>query len=227
VDDSTGSVVLAEAGAELARLWHEVVGAERLDLEAAEGTVRDRMLAIGARLLEAGVAARGAGKTGPRQPCACGGVAGFEGYRRKEVQTVAGWIAVRRAYYRCPGCGRGHCPLDAGLGLARDSLSPGVRRLAGRLGALLPFAEAARTLAETARVRLSASTVRTVTEAVGARRERVLAAEIAAAWAAGLAPVTGPAPDRLYVAMDGIRILGTDGAGREVKVGTVVPVRGR
>jgi hypothetical protein len=226
VDDSTGSAVLAEVGAEVARLWEELVGADRLDLEAAEGTVRDRMLALGARVLEAGVAARGAGKTGARQPCDCGGAAGFEGYRPKGVQTVVGWVTVRRAYYHCPRCGRGHCPLDAALGLGRDSLSPGVRRLTGRLGALLPFAEAARTLAETARVRLSASTVRGVTEAVGARREAQLAGEIAAAWADGLPPASGPAPGRLYVAMDGIRILGADGAGREVKVGTVVPVRG-
>ena len=35
----------------------------------------------------------------------------------------------------------------------------------------------------------------------------------------------GEPPARLYVAMDGIRILGTDGTGREVKVGVVVPVR--
>ena len=148
-----------------------MVAAVEVDLEAAEAAVRDGVLAIGARLLEAGVAARGTGKAGPRRPCPCGGAARFEGYRAKEVQTVVGWITVRRAYYACAACGHGHCPLDAALGLRRDSLSPGVRRLAGRFGALLPFAEAARTLAETARVRLSASTVRTVTEAVGARRE--------------------------------------------------------
>jgi hypothetical protein len=142
------------------------------------------------------------------------------------VQTVVGWITLRRAYYHCPRCGHGHCPLDAVLGLARDSLSPGLRRLTGRFGALLPFAEAARSLAAAARVQLSASTVRTVTEAAGARREGEVAAAIAAAWTQGLPPAPGAPPQRLYVAMDGIRILGTDGAGREVKVGIVVPVQG-
>jgi hypothetical protein len=225
VDDSTRSVVLAALSADLAHLWDEVVGAEDLELETAEGTVRAGVLAIGARLLEAGLAARGSGKSGPRRPCPCAATATFEGYRRKGVQTVVGWITVRRAYYACLTCGQGHCPLDAALGLARDSLSPGVRRLAGRCGALLPFAEAARTLAETALVQLSPSTVRTVTEAVGARREAELAGEIAAAWTTGL-PSVAAAPERLYVAMDGIRILGTDGTGREVKVGVVVPVRG-
>jgi hypothetical protein len=227
VDDSTRTAVLAELGDELARLWADLVGAEDPALETAEGTVRTGVLALGARLLEASLAARGTGKAGARIGCECGGTAGFEGYRRKGVQTVVGWVTMRRAYYVCAECGQGGCPLDGRLGLARDSHSPGVRRLASRCGARLPFAEAARTLAETSAViHLSPSTLRTLTEAVGAQREQETAARIAAAWAEGLPPAAGPAPDRLYVAMDGVRILGTDGTGREVKVGVVVPVRG-
>ncbi|MDQ2652936.1 MAG: ISKra4 family transposase [Chloroflexota bacterium] len=225
MDDSTGSAVLAAASAELAALWERVVRAEASSLETAEQTMRDGVLAIGAQVLAAAVAQRGTGKAGPRMACSCGGAARFEGYRGKDVQTLVGWITIRRAYYVCGTCGQGCCPLDAALGLRRDSLSPGVRRLTGRLGAVLPFAEAARTLHETARVQLSASTVRTITEAVGARREQALATEIAVAWAQGLPPARGVPPDRLYVAMDGVRILGTDGAGREVKVGVVVPVQ--
>lgn len=224
MDDSTRSAVLTALGADLAGLWEEVTGAEAIKLETAEATVRERVLAIGARLLEAAVAARGTGKAGPRLACACGGAATCEGYRTKGVQTLVGWITVRRAYYVCPACRQGRCPLDATLGLARDSHSPGVRRLACRFGALLPFAEAADSLDEAARVRLSAGTVRYLTEAVGARREAAVAAEIATAWRQGLEPVAGAPPPRLYVAMDGIRILGTDGGGREVKVGVVMPV---
>lgn len=227
MDDSTRPAVLEALGADLERLWGELNGGEDVDLAAAEATVRDGVLALGARLLEAHVAARGTGKAGPRHACACGGAAGFEGYRRKQVQTVLGWITIRRAYYACATCGHGHCPLDALLGVGRDSHSPGVRRLAGRFGARLPFAQAATDLAAaTATVRLSPSTVRALTEAAGARRERTLAAEIAAAWQHGLPPAPGAPPTRLYVAMDGVRILGTDGAGREVKVGVVVPVHG-
>jgi hypothetical protein len=225
VDGSTHAVLEA-LGADLARLWEDVARAELVDLETAEGMVRDGVLAIGARLLEAAVAARGPGKSGPRRACPCGGSAGFEGYRPKGVQTLVGWITVRRAYYLCATCGHGCCPVDAVLGLGQDSPSPGVRRLACRLGAQLPFATAADDLAEAARVHLSASTVRRLTETVGARREAALSAEIAAAWAQGLPPATSVPPARLYVAMDGVRILGTDGAGREVKVGIVVPVRG-
>jgi hypothetical protein len=217
--------VVEELGSAVVHLWHEVTSTEAIDLETAEATVRDGMLAIGARLLSAAVATQGTGKTGAQRRCACGGQAVFEGYRVKQVQTVVGWITMRRAYYTCPACGHGHCPRDTALGVARDSLSPGVRRLAGRFGALLPFAEAADSLVEAARVRLSAGTVRTVTEAVGARREQELAAAITAAWAQGLPPAAGIPPARVYVAMDGVRILGTDGGGREVKVGVVQPVR--
>jgi hypothetical protein len=217
--------VLEAVRADLDRLWDELVGAATGDLETAEGTVREGVLAIGARLLAASVAARGTGKTGPCRPCPCGGTAVCEGYRAKGVQTVVGWITIRRAYYACSGCGHGHCPLDGALGLARDSQSPGVRRLAVRFGARLPFAEAAASLAEAAgAIRLSASTVRTITEAVGAQREQAVAAEIAVAWTHGLPAVRGAPPARLYVAMDGVRILSTDGTGREVKVGVVQPV---
>ena len=228
MDDSMGSAVLEAVQADLAAVWAAVVSAEAGDLERAEHTVRDGMLAIGTRLLEAGLAARGTGKDGPRRPCGCGAAAVCEGYRAKRVQTVVGWITIRRAYYACPGCGHGHCPLDAALGLDRDSHSPGVRRLACRFGGRLPFAEAAASLAEAAgAIRLSASTVRTITEDVGAHREAEQAAAIAAAWTQGLPPVPGAPPERLYVAMDGVRILGGDGAGHEVKVGVVVPVRRR
>jgi hypothetical protein len=225
VDDSTRTTVLAALGTDLASVWDAVIGAGAVDLELAEGLVRDGMLAIGARLLAAGVAARGTGKAGARRACGCGGEAVCEGYRLKGVQTVVGWITVRRAYYACPACGHGHCPLDTALGLHRDSLSPGTRRLVCRFGALLPFAEAAHSLWESARLPLSASTVRAVTEAAGARREQDLAATISAAWTHGLPLATGTPADRLYVALDGVRILGTDGAGREIKVGVVQPVR--
>jgi hypothetical protein len=228
VDDSTRQSVLAAVQEDLERLWDDLVAAEAGDLATAEEVVRTGVLAIGARLLEAGVAARGTGKAGAQVPCACGGRAVFTRYRSKQVQTLVGWITVRRAAYTCPHCGRGRCPLDTRLGLARDSVSPAVRRLACRFGAQQPFAQAAVDLtAATGVVHLSASTLRTLTETVGARREAEVAAEIDAAWTRGVPLATGPAPERLYVAMDGVFILGTDGTGREVKVGVVLPVRRR
>jgi hypothetical protein len=223
VDDSTTPAVLADVQVELRELLSGLIAAADLNLGTAERAVRDGMLAIGARVLAAGLAARGTGKDGPILTCVCGAAATCEGYRTKEVQTLVGWIRVRRAYYWCADCGRGWCPLDAMLGLSRTSHSAGVRRAIGRLGALLPFAQAADTLAEVAGVQTSASTVRAVTEAIGTRREEEVAQAVTDAWRDGVPPAQGPVPARLYVAMDGVRILEVGGEGKEAKVGVVRP----
>ena len=223
MDDSTRPAVLAALHREVTALLEWVEETAALDLAAAEARVRDGVRALGARLLGAGLAARGAGQEGPRRPCACGGQAAFEGYRAKEVQTLVGWITLRRAYYHCAACGRGQAPLAGRLGLARDSHSPGVRRRLGRFGARLPFAQAAEELAEAAGVRTSPSTVRVVTEAIGARREAELEAAALAAWRDGLPPSEAKAPDRLYVALDGPLVPAIGGQHREAKVGVVRP----
>lgn len=227
MDDSMRRALFDDIVAEADALLTWVATATGVDLATAEQRARTVALALGARLLAVGLAARGTGKAGPRIGCGCGcgGAARFEGYRAKGVQTLVGWVSVRRAYYACPHCGHGTCPLDASLGLERDSHSPTVRRLAAEFGALLPFAPAAAALAETAGVRLSASSVRAVTEAVGMRREQELSAAVARAWTRGVAATSEPAPDRLYVAMDGVIVPSTSGEGKEVKVGVVLPVQ--
>jgi len=143
--------VLAEVQAELAARLGWLGAAAGLDLAVAEGAVRERVPAVGARLLEAGLASPGAGEAGPRGPCRCGAEAGFEGYRPKGVRTPLGWVAVRRAHDACPGGGHGRCPLDAELGPGRDGPSPGGRSPACRFGALPPSAPAAAALAEEGR----------------------------------------------------------------------------
>ena len=99
MDDSTRPAVLAALHAEVAALLAWVEGAPGLDLATAERRVRDAVRALGARLLEAGLAARGTGKAGPRVACACGGATGLEGYRPKGAQTLVGWGTLRRAHY--------------------------------------------------------------------------------------------------------------------------------
>lgn len=224
MDDTTRLALLEAAQAELSALLERLVGPAPLALAEAEREVRATVQAVGARLLEGAVALGGTGRSGPWQPCGCGGAARYRGERGRDVQTLVGWIRVRRAYYHCPGCRRGWCPLDRALGIGRDSHGPGVRALAVRLGALLPFAPAAAVLAETTGATVSAATVRTLTEAAGRRRDGAVSAAVAQAWQHGAPPAAGPAPARLVVAMDGVRILGRDGGGREVKVGVVRPL---
>ena len=222
-DDTTRTQIVAAAQAELAQLVGELLDAPAMDLATAERLTLERVRGLGARLLEHSLSARGAGKSAPRLPCACGGAATCAGYRPKDIQTVVGWITLRRAYYHSAACGLRQLPLDQHLGLVRDSHSPGVRRLASQFGALLPFAQAAATLADAAAIHLSPSTVRVVSEAVGARRDADLRQQVARAWQDGLPADTGPRSARLYIAMDGVRIMSTSGDGKEAKVGVVRP----
>lgn len=85
----------------------------------------------------------------------------------KALQTHLSWISVTRPSYAYPDCGTRTIPRDAPVGLTRDSRSPGERRLTSPFGALPPFAPAVTMLAEADGIHLSASTVRTITEAVG------------------------------------------------------------
>lgn len=222
MDNSTIPAVLDTLHAELADLITMLADTPELDLGTAETATLIAMRQIGARVLEVGLAAR-AVKLGRDCPV-CGAQMDAEGRRAKQVQTLVGWITVRRSYRRCPSCQLATCPVDTALGLRRDSHSPGVRRLASRFGAVLPFAAAAATLAEAAGIQLSPCTVRTITEGVGSACEASLQAQIAAAWSDGWHPARVPVPDRCYVAMDGVRILGTDGQGREIKLGRVLPI---
>ena len=104
-DDTTRAQIVAAVQQEIEQLVADLLLTAQLDLATAESLTRERLRAVGARLLEESLAARGTGKTGGREPCACGGTATFEGYRSKDVQTVVGWIRLRRAYYHCRGCG--------------------------------------------------------------------------------------------------------------------------
>ncbi len=51
----------------------------------------------------------------------CQDDARFVGRRGKQVVSLLGELRLRRCYYHCPQCGRGHLPWDAELGLAASA----------------------------------------------------------------------------------------------------------
>jgi hypothetical protein len=94
---------------------------------------------------------------------------------------------VRRAYYHCTACRKGHCPVEAAFGLGAAGLTAGAEQLAVLLGTTASFAEAAeRLLPKAAGLRLAESTIERATEAAGDRLGRALAAGetfgVAADW---------------------------------------------
>lgn len=187
----------------MAELAARSLGSAGEALETVELAIRTAVLQLGCSLLERLLSAD-TGHRGPRMDCGKGHQAGFAAYRVKNINTVLGRIAIRRAYYHCRACGQGIVPRDDELGVTGVSLSPGLRKMTARAAAAQPFAKATGLLADLAGVSLSVKRVERAAEADGAAAEQRIRTE-SRAIADGSVPVLPPAtpPDKLYVAVDG------------------------
>jgi hypothetical protein len=102
----------------------------------------------------------------------CGQAIPYVRWRPAQLRTLFGGMEVKRAYYLCPGCHQGCCPLDRRLGLRPNAMSAELERLAAMTGVLLPFGKG-RDLFETLTlVSLSDQTLDKATQAYGAAATR-------------------------------------------------------
>ncbi len=161
-----------------------------------EGAVEATVRRVGAAALTRVVAECGTGYEGASRPCECGGTQTTDHYATCQPQTVLGPVTVRRAAYRCGTCGQTAYPLASRLALPAARTSPLLQARLSLCCALVPFAEAARVLAELTGVEVSPKRAQLVSEALGTRQE---AAERQTAWAGPRVP-----PARLYLAVDGV-----------------------
>ena len=145
----------------------------------------------------------------------------FTGYRDKTADTVLGAVTLRRAWYHCAGCGHGSAPRDEQLGVAGQSMSPGLRKMTARAAAAVPFAAAARLVGELAGLTLTGRRAGRRAEADGNAAAAVTEAEAAAITARRLVPMppAGPVPDKIYLAIDGtgVPMVAAETAGRAGK----------
>ena len=100
-------------------------------------------------------------------PCACGQSARYADRHGKNIESVLGSLRLERAYYYCELCEEGFCPRDRALGLEGGSLSPGVRRMVGLVGAMVSFEEGHELLHELAGVNVPTKHVERAAEALG------------------------------------------------------------
>ena len=202
-------------------------------MEAAEAVIRAGMLQAGCGMLGRLLGAD-PGYRAPRVPCGQGHEAEFVSYRDKVIDTVLGPVSLTRAWYHCAACGHGLAPRDAGLGVAGQAMSPGLRAMNDQAAAAGPFAKAARLLENLAGVRLTVKRVERAAEASGAAAAAAVRDRAAMITARKLVPFPpSPLPDKLYAAIDGTGVpvtaketAGRDGKGedgrartREVKLG--------
>jgi hypothetical protein len=146
---------------------------------------------------------------GNQRACACGAMARYRGRNALTVVTTHGRVRVRRAYFYCRACGKGHCPLDAAWGLGPGNTTPAVQDLVAGLAALLPYVQLPAVLRRVhSPVQLGVKTIEQVTQAVGARLTQQ--------------PPPGPTPSgrRIAVAVDGA-MLPTRAGYREARCGVI------
>jgi hypothetical protein len=166
-------------------------------LEAIETAARRQALRVAACAVQARLNADTSDQTGPSVACACGQAARYVGRRAKTFQSVLGELTLERAYYHCSTCQTGCCPRDRALGLEGSSLSPGVLRMVGLVGALVSFEEGHELLRELAGVEVSTKHVERAAEALG----REIAAD--EQGVVEPPPAHEPVAPTLYVGLDG------------------------
>jgi Uncharacterised protein family (UPF0236) len=170
-----------------------------MDFEAWETAARSGALRLAARALESHLNQDRSDYTGPLHECPCGARARYVDRRSKTFETVLGPVKLDRAYYHCSACQHGFYPRDRSLGIQRISLSPGVLRMVGAVGARVSFAEGSILLAELAGVAVDAKQVERYAEALGR--------EVAGDETKQTAPMEQtPLPPTLYLGMDGTGI---------------------
>jgi hypothetical protein len=128
---------------------------------------RCKAMRVAARAVEQRLNADTSDHTGPTAPCACGQPARYAGRRGKTFESVLGPLTLARAYYHCAACETGFAPRDAALGLQGGSLSPGVLRMVGRVGAMVSFEEGHELLRELAGVDVPTKHVERAAENLG------------------------------------------------------------
>jgi hypothetical protein len=153
---------------------------------------------VAARAVEQRINADTSDHGGPSAPCPrCGQPARYVDRRAKTVTSVLGALTLERAYFHCEPCAAGFCPRDAALGVAGGSLSPGVLRMVGLVGATVSFAEGHEFLRDLAGVAVPTKHVERAAEALGR--------EIATEERHVIEPPSAdePVAPTLYLGMDG------------------------
>jgi len=95
--------------------------------------------------------------------------------REKRLVSLLGEVPLKRAYYHCRSCGKGHVPLDKEVGLGASRLTPAAAEVTSLVGIQTSFAQGSQTmLRKLCGLRICESTVERTTESAGERLAALL-----------------------------------------------------
>ncbi len=172
-----------------------------IDLESTEISIRDSMHRVGGVMLEELINADGGDYRGRTLPCEKGCNYKFVEHRYKKLLTVLGKVKVSRAYYYDNKSRSGLCPKDKSFDIEGTSLSPGVRRMIGRVGAYEPFALGNDYIKEMAGIDLTTKEVERTSNKLGKLANEFNKHEANHAQTDNVIPIK--AVPKMYICMDG------------------------
>lgn len=157
----------------------------------------------------------------------------FMGYLNKAVLTVLGKVQIKRAYYYDAVGKEGCFPKDKTLDIEGTTFSPGVRRMASRVGGYRSFDLGHKDIKEMVGIDVTAKEVERISHKLGQEVEEFMSKEAAAALSDKVIPIKGV--PKIYIGIDGTgvpvvkaELTNTKGKGedgkaktKEVKLGCV------
>jgi hypothetical protein len=174
----------------LVKLVEEIEEIEEGDVKELEQKISKGVLERGRKLFQCRIN-KGSEKAPGKPMGACGHEQYLVDYRKKQILTMMGKVAFKRAYYHCRRgkqekeedqklCGQGRSPADQVWGRDQRRTTPGVQEYISYLCARLTFEEAAETFSRLLPLGISARQAQSLMEPVGKalaeREERVLKA---------------------------------------------------
>lgn len=216
--------ILHDCGAVFTEELHTVAPvAAAGDVAAIEHCFQQAMRVVGGTFLTHVLGERASEVPRPEACPTCGkGVRLIDAARARSLQTLVGDACMRRPVYVCTRCHEGYAPLDTAMGVGSMRLSPGLARVACRLGIEEAFETAADVRQETRGVHLLPEAVRRVSEAVGAVAEAAHQERSTRLRHGALVEPAGGV-ETLVVAVDGV-LAHLDDAWHEMKVGRAAPL---
>lgn len=210
------AIVREKAAAYIEEVNRIIGDPERGDCQAIERGLREALRILGGASLGAVLGERAAHMPRPVRCDACGGTLKLvAGDRSRHLYSMVGETTVERAVYVCVDCHHGQNPFDETMGLDQGALTPGLARIACRIGIEDAFENAAAVIQETVGIHVPAGAVRRVCEKVGAVAE---AQQHAVIDDAGHVREPRDGVEMLLVEVDGV-MAHIDGSWHEVKVG--------
>ncbi|MBM3190971.1 MAG: ISKra4 family transposase [Chloroflexi bacterium] len=217
-----------EFGEHVMQVTRELLMGSPRSVSEMERRIREALLGLGRFLLNAWLALQEGPYPAQRIACRCGAEAEYLSKRDAVLLTMLGRVTYQRAYYLCPRCHHGCCPLDERLGLRPGEMSAELESLVGMTGALMTFAKGSDLFEQLTLTSISPQSMDTATQAMGAEMMRVeeewlqASEDGLALRAQERAPKDGR---RLYAALDATKVhtheqQGAEDEGwRDLKVG--------